>query len=64
MKQSDIKILTFTDVFRVPCTYYVKEGIPEAKICTFSVVKLFPGGNEVIIAVKEVNLSRCFGEDF
>lgn len=64
MKQSDIKIVTFTDVFNVPCTYFVKNGIPEDKMCTFSVVKLFPGGNEVVIAVKEVNLSRCFGQDF
>ena len=64
LKNNDIKIATFTEKFSVPCTYFIKEGVPEAKTCTFSVMKLFPGGSEVVIARKEINLSMCFGEEF
>ena len=64
MKNTDVKIISFTEKFQLPCTYFVKEGVPEAKTLTLNVVKLFPGGQEVIIATKEINLSKHFGDEF
>ena len=64
LKNSDVKIVSFTEKFSLPCTMFIKEGVPEKKTCTFSVLKLFPGGEEKVIARKEVNLSMHFGEDF
>lgn len=40
----------------------MKDGTPDEKTCTFQVIKLFPGGNEAVIAKKEVNLGLHFGE--
>ena len=64
MKNTDIKTVTFSDRWIFPCTYFVKEGVPDEKLCTFQVVKLIPNGQEVVIARKEVNLSMSFGEQF
>ena len=64
VKNTDIKQIDFAETFTFPCTYFVKEGVPEAKTCTFQLSKLFPGGNEVVIARKEVNLSMHFGQQF
>ena len=61
MKNSDVKIVTFTEKWSMPCTYFVKDGVPEAKYLTLFVVKSMPGGNEVIIARKEINASMHFG---
>ena len=63
-KQTDIKIVTFTESFTLPCTYFVKDGVPDEKTCTISVMKLFPGGKEIPIAQKEINLSMHFGQQF
>ena len=64
MKNTDIKIVSFTEKFHLPCTYFVKEGVPEAKTLTLQIVKLFPGGSEIVIAKKDINLSMHFGADF
>ncbi len=51
MRNSDIKVLQFeNDTFSFPCTFFIKEGKPEAKTCLFEAFKLFPGGTEVLIA--------------
>ena len=41
----------------------MNDGEPEAKTCTFQILKLFPGGNEAVIATVEVNLALHFGPD-
>ena len=64
VKQSDIKQATFSEKFNFDCTYFVRDGAPEAKTCTLALLKLYPGGNEVVIARKEVNLSMHFGQAF
>ena len=64
MKNSDLKIISFTEKWSMPCTYFVKEGVPDAKKLTVNVIKLLPGGKEVVIAKKEINLSLHFGEDY
>jgi len=64
MKNTDIKNVNFTEGWLFPCTYFVKQGIPDNKDCTFSVIKILPNGQEVLIARKEVNLSMSFGEQF
>lgn len=64
MKNSDLKIISFTEKWTMPCTYFVKEGVPEAKKLTVNVIKLMPGGKEVVIAQKVINLSLHFGEDY
>ena len=64
MKNTDVKIISFTERWRMPCTYFVKDGVPEAKTITLNVLKVVPGGNEVVIARKEINLSMHFGESF
>ena len=61
LRNNDLKIVSFNESFSIPCTYFVKDGFPEEKTCTFQIVKLFPGGNEVVIARKDVNLSMHFG---
>ena len=61
MKNTDIKIVSFTEKWPMSCTYFVKDGVPEAKILTLSVLKLFPGGSEVVVARKDINLSMHFG---
>lgn len=61
MKNTDVKTLNFTESWTFPCTYFVKEGVPDEKLCTFKVLKLLPDGKEVVIAAKEVNLSMSFG---
>lgn len=43
---------------------FLKDGVPEEKTCTLSVIKLFPGGDEKVIATKEVNLCNHFGEEY
>ncbi len=50
VKNSDIKVLQFTEKFSFPCTFFIKEGKPEAKTCLFEAFKLFPGGTEILIA--------------
>lgn len=50
------------DSFKFPCTFFVKDGAPDVKTCTFEILKLFPGGNEAVIATKSVNLGMHFGE--
>ena len=64
MKNSDLKIVSFTEKWNMPCTYFVKEGVPEAKKLTVVVIKLMPGGKEIIIASKVINLSLHFGEEY
>ena len=64
MKSSDLKIITFTEKWNMPCTYFVKEGVPEQKTLTVSVIKIMPNGKEVVIAKKVINLSLHFGEDY
>ena len=64
MKNTDIKTIAISESFTLPCTYFMRDGVPEEKTCMFQLVKLFPGGNEVVIATKEVNLSRHFGDAF
>ena len=64
MKNSDVKIISFTEKWNLPCTYFVKDGVPEAKYLTLFVVKSMPGGNEVIIAKKEINASLHFGAGY
>lgn len=62
MKTTDVKTVRFLDEsFTLPCTYFVKDGVPEEKTCTISMLKLFPGGNEVVIAKVDINLSHFFG---
>ena len=64
-RNTDIKTADFaSETMVVPCTYFVRDGKPEDKTCTFQILKLFPGGNEVAIATQEVNLSMHFGADF
>ena len=48
----------------MPCTFFVKNGIPEQKTCMLQIIKLFPGGNEVVIAKHEINFAMHFGEAF
>ena len=64
MKNSDLKIVSFTEKWSLPCTYFVKEGVPEAKTFSLFIVKLLPGGEEVIIAKKEINATMHFGEEY
>lgn len=64
LKNTDIKIVSFTEKFNLPCTMFLKDGVPEEKTCTLSVVKLFPDGDQKVIATKEVNLCNHFGEEF
>ena len=64
VKNSDIKQIEFSESFKFPCTFFIKDGVPDEKTLTFSVLKLFPGGEEVVIARQEVNLARHFGDDF
>ena len=64
IKQSDIKEAKFNERFNFSCTYFVRDGVPEAKTCSLALLKLYPGGNEVVIARKEINLSMHFGEAF
>lgn len=64
MKNSDLKIVSFTEKWSLPCTYFIKEGVPEAKTFSIFIVKLLPGGNEVIIAKKEINASLHFGVEY
>ena len=56
--------MAFNERFNFDCTYFVRDGVPEPKTCTLALLKLYPGGNEVVIARKEVNLSMHFGDDF
>lgn len=62
MKNTDVKTMNFTESWTFPCTYFIKEGVPDEKFCTFRVIKVLPDGKEVVIAVKEVNLSMNFGK--
>ena len=48
--------------FTFPCTFFVKDGAPDEKTCTIQIVKLFPDGNEAIIAAQEFNLAMHFGK--
>ena len=64
VKNSDIKTAPFDESFTMPCTFFIKNGIPEEKKCMLQIIKLFPGGNEVVIAKAEVNFAMHFGEDF
>ena len=64
LKNSDIKTITFTESYTFPCTYFIKDGTPEEKTCTFTVIKLLPAGKEVEIAETEVNFSDHFGDLF
>ena len=63
VRKTDLKHVTIDESFQFPCTFYVNDGEPEAKTCTFQILKLFPGGNEAVIATVEVNLALHFGSD-
>ena len=44
VRKTDIKKIAVNESFKFPCTFYIKDGAPEAKTCTFQILKLFPGG--------------------
>lgn len=66
MKQTDLKTIQFdpSQTFSINCTYFIKDGAPEEKSLTFQLIKMQPGGQEVQVAEKEVNLSMHFGSQF
>mmetsp|Transcript_896 Transcript_896/g.1362 ORF Transcript_896/g.1362 Transcript_896/m.1362 type:complete len:151 (-) Transcript_896:772-1224(-) len=64
VRKTDLKRISINESFKFPCTFYVKDGAPELKTCTFLILKLFPGGNEVVVAQAEVNLGEHFGDAF
>ena len=64
MNQSDIKTVTFNDTISLSCTYFIKKGKPDDKICTIRVMRAFPGGKDVMIASQDINLSMHFGKDY
>ena len=62
---SDIKTATFTDSLGLSCTYFVKKGIPDEKICTIRIImKAEPSSKAVVIASSDINLSMHFGEKY
>ena len=62
---ADIKTATFTDNLSLSCTYFVKKGIPDEKICTIRIImKAEPSSKAVVIASSDINLSMHFGEDY
>ena len=64
MRKTDLKNVPIDEEFQFPCTFFVNDGAPEMKTCTFQILKLFPGGNEAVIATAEANLAKHFGEPY
>ena len=62
---SDIKTAIFSDSLGLSCTYFVKKGIPDEKICTIRIImKAEPSSKAVVIASSDINLSMHFGEKY
>ena len=62
---TDIKTATFSDSLGLSCTYFVKKGIPDEKICTIRIImKAEPSSMAVVIASSDINLCMHFGEEY
>ena len=64
MNNSDVKKITFAEEFDIQCTYFVKEGVPEAKTLKFILCMVTPDGKDPVIFEKEINMSMHFGPNF
>ena len=64
MNNSDVKTIPFNEEQDVQCTYYFKDGRPEDKLMTFSIMMVAPGGKNPVIFEKSINMSMHFGSDF
>lgn len=64
VRATDIKTVTFDESFNFPCTFFIKDGVPEVKTCLMQLIRVNPDGKDTVFAKKEVNLALCFGDQF
>ena len=64
VRATDIKTVRFDETFRFPCTFFIKNGVPEPKTCLVQLIRVSPEGKDVVLAKKEVNLAHSFGTEF